>query len=106
MSTTIRLLRGAGAVAAVLGAWAAIMLVLPFVGREGRQVAVLGDQASAVKAIARAGGRIVEVRRGAVLARADRPGFPGRLYAAGAVAVVEGRIAAGCFAKAPSKAGA
>ena len=34
MSTTIRLLRGAGAVAAVLGAWAAIMLVLiePWVG--------------------------------------------------------------------------
>lgn len=89
MSTIIRRLAQA---ALALGAWTAIMLALPFLGPEGRQVAVLGDTSRAVRAIARAGGRIVEVRRGAVIARAD----PAALYRAGASLVVEGRIAAGC----------
>ena len=45
-----------------------------------------------------AGGRVVEVRRGATLARGDDAGFVRRLYANGARAVIEGRIGAGCFA--------
>jgi hypothetical protein len=78
--------------ALALAGWAAIMIALPFLGPSGRQVAVVGDSDRAVRLIAAAGGQVVEVRRGAVLARAD----PAALYRAGAWLVVEGRLAAGC----------
>ena len=73
--------------------WLAIMIAMPFVGPSGRQVAVVGDSNRAIRIIAAAGGEVVEVRRGAVLARAS----PAALYRAGAWLVIEGRIAAGCF---------
>lgn len=99
MSTIIKAARWAGAAALVLAGWALVMVVMPFLGPSGRQVAVVGDSASALRTIAAAGGQVVEARRGAVLARSGRPGFAGRLYRAGAPLVLEGRIAAGCFAK-------
>lgn len=99
MSTIIRALRWGGAAALVLAAWALVMVALPFLGPSGRQVAVVGDTASAFRTVAAAGGQIVEARRGAVLARSDRPGFARRLYRAGAPLVLEGRIAAGCFGR-------
>jgi hypothetical protein len=100
ISRASRAARGAGVAALVLAAWALVMIALPFVGPAGRQVAIIGDGADAVRAIVAAGGRVVEVRRGATLARGDRPGFVAALYAAGAPLVIEGRVAAGCFAKA------
>lgn len=90
MSTIIK------AALALLG-WAAIMVAMPFAGPSGRQVAVVGDADRAVRIIAAAGGQVIEVRRGAVLARAS----PAALYKAGARLVVEGRIAAGCLSPAP-----
>jgi hypothetical protein len=94
---TIRPLRWAGGAALALGAWALVMVALPFVGPAGRQVAVVGSRAEAFRIIAAADGRVVEARGGAVLAISDRPGFAARLYRAGAPLVLEGRIAAGCF---------
>lgn len=99
MYTTIRrIVATAAQLLLVLGAWFAVLLAMPFVGPVGRQVAVIGDSSAAVRIIAAAGGRIVEVRRGATLARGGDPDFVRRLYANGARAVVEGRIGAGCFA--------
>jgi hypothetical protein len=72
---------------------------MPFVGPAGRQVAVVGDSGRAARAIAAAGGRIVERRRGAILARSDDPHFAWKLYRAGARLVLEGRIGAGCFSR-------
>lgn len=86
--------------ALVLTIWCLVMLAMPFVGPAGRQVAVVGEPNAAARAIVAAGGQIVEVRRGATLARSRDPAFVRRLYANGAPAVIEGRIAAGCFAKA------
>lgn len=104
MSMTIeRALRATAGTTLALAGWAAVMLALPFLGPSGRQLAVVGDPASAVRAIRAAGGEIVEVRSGATLARSDRPGFAASLYAAGAALVVEGRLGAGCGA---AKAGA
>ena len=98
MSTTIRgALRWVRRASLVLIAWAAIMVALPFVGPSGRRVAVVGDASHAIRVITAAGGSVVEVRRGAVMTRADRPGFVADLYRAGAPLVLEGRIAAGCF---------
>ncbi|WP_374525075.1 hypothetical protein [Sphingopyxis sp.] len=86
-----------GAVIALL-AWAAIMLAMPFVGPSGRQVAVVGDTGKALRTIADAGGRVVAVRKNAVIAVAnDDGGFVWRLYRNGAPLVIEGRIAAACF---------
>ena len=90
-------LRFSALLALVLAAWALIMLGLPVVGPAGRLVAVVGNEGRAVRAIAAAGGRVVEVRRGATLARGDRAGFVAALYAAGAPLVIEGRVAAGCL---------
>lgn len=90
MSTIIK------AALALLG-WAVIMVAMPFAGPSGRQVAVVGDADRAVRIVAAAGGQVIEVRGGAVLARAS----PAALYRAGAWLVVEGRIAAGCLSLAP-----
>lgn len=104
MSTTIRpLLRWFALAALVLAAWAAIMVAMPFIGPSGRDVAVVGDAPAAIHAIRAADGAVIDVRRGAVIARATKPDFVRALYAAGAPLVIEGRIAAGCF---PAKAGA
>lgn len=84
--------------AMALAVWVLVMLAMPFVGPTGRQVAVVGDYRSAVRAISLSGGRIVEVRNHAVLAKSPDPGFVRQLYANGARLVIEGRIAAGCFA--------
>jgi hypothetical protein len=99
MSTIIRHARYA--LLALLG-WAAILIAMPFVGPAGREVAVVGDAGRAVRIIAAAGGRVVEVRKGAVLGYAR----PAALYRAGAWLVIEGRIAAGCFQPADSSGGA
>ncbi len=85
MSTIIK------AALALLG-WLGVLLAMPFLGPSGRQVAVVGDPARAVRLVAEAGGQVIEVRGRAVLARAS----PAALYRAGAWLVVEGRLAAGC----------
>jgi hypothetical protein len=82
--------------ALALGIWGAAMLAMPFVGPSGRRVAVVGDPSRAVRAVLVAGGEVIEVRRGAVLARAR----PAALYRAGAWLVVEGRLVGGCAGKA------
>lgn len=83
--------------ALALIAWGLIVLALPFVGPEGRLVAVVGNTPTAMRTIAAAGGQIVEVRRNAVLARSTQAGFVWALYRNGAPLVIEGRIAAACF---------
>lgn len=103
MSTITRVGRGVALVALVLGSWTAVMAAMPFVGPAGRDVAVVGDTGTAARAIRQADGAIIDVRRGAVIARSARPDFVRALYAAGAPFVIEGRIATGCF---PAKAGA
>ncbi|WP_241488672.1 hypothetical protein [Sphingomonas sanguinis] len=94
-----RALRFTAQAVLVLGLWFGVMLAMPFIGPAGRPVAVVGDGPRAVRIVAEAGGQVVEVRHGATLARSDAPDFVRRLYALGAPAVIEGRIAAGCFAK-------
>ena len=118
MSTTTerslprRLLVWAAGACLVLAGWAAIMLALPLVGPPGRLVAVIGKPAVAATAVSRAGGRIVEIRGGVVLARSQEVDFAWRLYRSGASMVLEGRVAAGCLeivdqaGSAPAKAGA
>ncbi|HEX8192954.1 MAG TPA: hypothetical protein VF552_08645 [Allosphingosinicella sp.] len=99
-----RLFRASAIAGLVAGSWTLVMIALPFVGPSGRQVAVVGEPGDAVRAILAAGGSVVEVRGGAVLARSDRPGFAAALYREGASLVLEGRIAGGCFTPAAAAA--
>lgn len=92
-----RIARAGLLVALTLAAWFAIMLAMPLAGPAGRQVAVLGSEARAVRAIVAAGGSIVAMRRGAVIARSPERGFVASLYRHGAPLVLEGRVASGCF---------
>jgi hypothetical protein len=91
------MLRWGGFVGLALGAWAAIVVALPFVGPAGRLTAIPGERASAVNAVIAAGGQVVELRDGVVLARSKEAGFARRLYRHGAPLVLEGRVAAGCL---------
>lgn len=105
MSTTTRpLLRWALRAGLVLGLWAAFMLAMPFVGPDGRLIAVVGDPHRSVLAVLKAGGRIMAIRGRVVLTSSDRPGYPRRLYAAGAGILIEGRIAQTCLQLAKSGA--
>ena len=96
MSTIIEWI---GRAALVLAGWLLIMLAMPFLGPSGRDIAVVGDKARAINAIRAAGGDVIDIRKGAVLARSNKPGFAAALYHAGAPLVIEGRIAAGCFGR-------
>ena len=80
----------------VLSVWAAVLLAMPFIGPSGRLVAVAGDEPQTYRLVVAAGGRVVDVKEGVILARGGR-GFAISLYRAGAPLVLEGRIAAGCF---------
>ena len=98
MSTTIRQVRRwALRAALVLGAWAGIMLAMPFVGPQGRLIAIVGDPHRAVLAVLRSGGKVMAVRGRVVLTSSDRPGYPITLYRAGAGLLIEGRIAQSCL---------
>lgn len=88
-------IRWLGGVGLVLAGWSAVMLVMPFVGPSGRLVAVVGREPDTLRQVIAAGGRIVDVRNGVMLARGG-PGFAAKLYRAGAPLVIEGRVAAGC----------
>jgi hypothetical protein len=98
MSTTIRrLARWLGGAILVLFVWLLVLIALPLFGGPGRQYAVLGPSERAVRAVVGAGGQLVDVRPGVIIARSDRPGFALALYRQGVPLVVEGRIAAGCL---------
>lgn len=96
MTTKRRIARLLGGAALALCAWAVVMLAMPFLGPSGRLVAVLGDDPHTYSQVVAAGGRVVEVKRGVILARGG-PGFARSLYSQGTPLVLEGRIAAGCF---------
>jgi hypothetical protein len=81
-----------------LSVWMLILLAMPFVGPSGRQIAVVGDEGKAIRTIVAAGGRVLDIRRNAVIGISGSPSFAAQLYRNGAILVLEGRIAAGCFA--------
>lgn len=95
---TIRtLFRFAAGASIALALWGVVLLALPFVGEPGRQLAVVADP----RLVVAAGGRLVDVRGGMVLARSDNPDFAAALYRHGARLVIEGRVAGGCFRSRP-----
>jgi hypothetical protein len=78
--------------------WAAISVLVTLFQPAGRPVAVFapGGPQAALAAVVAAGGSILEMRSGAVIAIAHDPGFVRRLYAEGALIVFRARGKLGC----------
>ena len=88
--------RIAGAIALVIVGWLAVVVALTFGSAPGKSMAVVGPQSQALAAIARANGRILASNDYFTIARSDDAGFVARLYAAGALLVLDAEQAGGC----------
>ena len=88
--------RGLAAGALVVTGWLAVVLTLTFFSPAGRAMAIVGDPAQAFDAVARANGRVLSAGRYVTIARSDEPDFVARLYAAGALMVLDAEQAGGC----------
>ena len=88
--------RIAGAIALVVFGWLAVVVALTFGSAPGKSMAVVGPPSQALAAIAKANGRILASNDYFTIARSDDAGFVARLYAAGALLVLDAEQAGGC----------
>jgi hypothetical protein len=88
--------RIAGAIALVVAGWLAVVVALTFGSAPGKSMAVIGPPSQALAAIAKANGRILASNNYITIARSDDADFVGRLYAAGALLVLDAEQAGGC----------
>jgi hypothetical protein len=88
--------RIARAIALVIGGWLAVVVALTFGSAPGKSMAVIGPPSQTLAAIARANGRIMASNGYFTIARSDDAGFVARLYAAGALLVLDAEQAGGC----------
>ena len=88
--------RIAGAIALVIVGWLALVVALTFGSAPGKSMAVIGPPSQALAAITRANGRVLASNDYFTIARSDDEGFVARLYAAGALLVLDAEQAGGC----------
>jgi hypothetical protein len=88
--------RIAAAIALVVFGWLAVIVALTFGSAPGKSMAIIGPQSQALAAISRANGRILASNDYFTIARSDDEGFVARLYAAGALLVLDAEQAGGC----------
>jgi hypothetical protein len=104
-----RVAKTIGIGAAFLAAWTMIAAALSFAAPAGTSVAVFGLPGHTLAAVTQADGRLVQLGDTVVIARSDSPDFIRKLYAAGALLVLDARIAEGCTglpAKGPARVAA
>jgi hypothetical protein len=94
--------RIAGTIALVIVGWLAVIVALTFGSAPGKSMAVIGPQSQAIAAISRANGRILASNDYFTIARSDDEGFVARLYAAGALLVLDAEQTGGCSGLSPS----
>ena len=95
--------RVAGAAALVISGWLAVVVALTFGSAPGKSMAVIGPSSQALAAIARANGRILASNNYVTIARSDDADFVGRLYAAGALLVLDAEQAGACTGLPPKR---
>jgi hypothetical protein len=88
--------RTAGAIALVTFGWLAVVVALTFGSAPGKSMAIVGPPSQALAAIAKANGHILASNDYFTIARSDDAGFVARLYAAGALLVLDAEQAGGC----------
>ena len=94
--------RIAGAIALVVFGWFAVVVALTFGSAPGKSMAIIGPQSLALAVIAKANGRILASNDYVTIARSDDAGFVARLYAAGALLVLDAEQAGGCSGLRPA----
>ncbi len=98
-----RLRRIAGAVALVVCGWLAAVIALTFGSAPGKSMAIIGPPAEALAIIAKANGRVLAANNYVTFARSDDADFVTRLYAAGALLVLDAEQAGGCSGLPPKR---
>ena len=93
----------AGAIALVVCGWLALVIALTFGSAPGKSMAIIGPPSQALAAIAKANGRILASNDYVTIARSDDAGFVARLYAAGALLVLDAEQAGGCSGLPPKR---
>jgi hypothetical protein len=93
---TLPLGRIAGAAALVIVGWLAVVVALTFGSAPGKSMAIVGPPWQALAVVAKANGRILASNDYFTIARSDDSGFVARLYAAGALLVLDAEQAGGC----------
>ena len=94
--------RIAGAIALVACGWLAVVIALTFGSAPGKSMAIIGPPAQALAIIARANGRVLAASSYVTLARSDDSDFVARLYASGALLVLDAEQAGGCSGLPPN----
>ena len=82
--------------ALVVAGWLALVVALTFGTAPGRSLAVIGPQTQAIAAIAEADDRVLASNAYVTIARSNTANFVSRLYAAGALLVLDAEQAGGC----------
>ena len=95
--------RIAGAVALVASGWLVVVIALTFGSAPGKSMAIIGSPAEALTIIAKANGRVLAASNYVTFARSDDAGFVARLYAAGALLVLDAEQAGGCSGLPPKR---
>jgi hypothetical protein len=96
--------RIAGAIALVICGWLAVVVALTFGSAPGKSMAIVGPPSQALAVIAKANGRILASNDYFTIARSDDAGFVARLYASGALLVLDAEQAGGCSGLPPARA--
>lgn len=91
-----RLARIVAAIALAVTGWLTLAIVLTFGTSPGRSMAVIGPQAQALAAITKADGRVLSSNAYVTIARSNAADFVSRLYASGALLVLDAEQAGGC----------
>ena len=95
--------RIAGAIALVAAGWLAVVIALTFGSAPGKSMAIVGPTAQALAIVAKANGRILAANNYITIARSDDADFVARLYAAGALLVLDAEQAGGCSGLPPRR---
>jgi hypothetical protein len=80
-----------------------LVIGLSFAAGPERSIAIIGPQAQAIAAVEKAKGDILVAYDYVTIARSEEPGFVGRLYAAGALLVLDADQAGGCTGQPPKR---
>src|SRR5690348_11612035 len=96
-------LRIVGAVALVVCGWLSLLIGLSFAAGPDKSIAIIGPQAEAIAAVVKAKGHILVAYDYVTIARSEESGFVGRLYAAGALLVLDADQAGGCSGLPPKR---
>jgi hypothetical protein len=97
-------LRIASSIALVVCGWLTLVIGLTFAAGPDKSIAIIGPQAETIAAVVKAKGQILVAYDYVTIARSNEAGFVGRLYAAGALLVLDADQAGGCSGLPPRRA--